>query len=95
MLKIGRHKVTVATFFLVMITINALANVLPINGMLTGQVSDALPNLFVPAPITFSIWGLSYLLLFGFVLYNFIIHENDRENKKTEIAQLGRYFGTS
>ncbi len=92
MRKTGRQNVTVAMFFLVMITINALANVLPINGVTTGQISDALPNLFVPAPITFSIWGLIYLLLFGYVLYNFIIHEDDRENKQMELAKLARYF---
>ena len=42
-------------FFLGMIFINFLANYLPINGKNTGQVSDQYPNLFVPAPITFSI----------------------------------------
>lgn len=95
MLKTGRQNIVVAMFFLVMITINALANVLLINGVTMGQVSDALPNLFVPAPITFSIWGLIYLLLFGYVLYNFIIHEDDRENKQKELAQLARYFCVS
>ncbi len=53
----------VALSFLVMVTVNALANALPLNGVNTGQLSDELPNLFVPAGITFSIWGLIYLLL--------------------------------
>jgi hypothetical protein len=51
-----------------MITVNALANALPLNGVNTGQLSDELPNLFVPAGLTFSIWGLIYLLLAGHLL---------------------------
>lgn len=51
-----------------MIAVNALANALPLNGVNTGQLSDELPNLFVPAGLTFSIWGLIYLLLTGHVL---------------------------
>jgi hypothetical protein len=49
--------------FLGVITVNALANILPINGVGTGTLSDEIPNLFVPAGLTFSIWGLIYLLL--------------------------------
>ncbi|OJV22991.1 MAG: hypothetical protein BGO30_01025 [Bacteroidetes bacterium 41-46] len=54
--------------FVAMITANALANALPINGLTTGELSDLYPNLFVPAGVTFSIWGLIYLLLFVFII---------------------------
>ena len=54
--------------FLIVVTVNALANILPINGVGTGQLSDELPNLFVPAGLTFSIWGLIYLLLAGYAI---------------------------
>jgi hypothetical protein len=53
-------------FFLGMVFVNFLANYLPINNKNTGQLSNQYPNLFVPAPITFSIWGVIYLLLFIF-----------------------------
>lgn len=49
-----------------MITVNALANILPINGYNTGQISAFYPNMFVPAGFTFSIWGIIYLLLFAY-----------------------------
>jgi len=49
--------------FLGVVTVNALANILPINGVGTGTLSDEIPNLFVPAGLTFSIWGLIYVLL--------------------------------
>ena len=38
----------------------------------TGQLSDLYPNLFVPAGFTFSIRGVIYLLLFGFVIWQFV-----------------------
>jgi hypothetical protein len=53
-------------FFLAMVFVNFLANYLPINNKNTGQLSNQYPNLFVPAPITFAIWGVIYLLLFTF-----------------------------
>ena len=52
-------KTVVAAAFIVMIAVNALANILPFNHLTTGQVSDAYPNLFAPAPLTFGIWASS------------------------------------
>ena len=53
---------------LIMLSVNALANILPINGYNTGQVSAFYPNLFVPDGFTFSIWSVIYFLLIGFVV---------------------------
>jgi translocator protein len=53
---------------ILMLTVNTLANTIPINGYNTGQVSSFYPNLFVPDGFTFSIWGVIYLLLIGFVV---------------------------
>jgi translocator protein len=50
------------------LTVNALANLLPINGMNTGEVSALYPSLFTPAGFTFSIWSVIYLLLVGFAI---------------------------
>ena len=52
-----------------MIVVNALANALPINGLQTGEVSNLYPNLFGPAPVTFAIWGLIYLGLIAYAVY--------------------------
>jgi hypothetical protein len=54
--------------FLFMITLNYLANALPLNGKTTGQLSEQYPNLFTPAGLTFSIWGVIYLLLLVFII---------------------------
>lgn len=49
---------------------NFLANALPLNGLTTGEISDAFPILFVPAGYVFSIWGVIYLGLFAFTVYS-------------------------
>ncbi len=48
------------------LTVNALANILPLGGIQTGEVAWKYDNLFVPAGFTFSIWGVIYLLLIIF-----------------------------
>lgn len=54
-----------------MVVMNYLANALPLNGKTTGELSDAYPNLFVPAGVTFSIWGVIYILLVTFCVIQF------------------------
>lgn len=68
--------VVAAILFVAMITVNALANALPINGLDTGEVSDRYPNLFTPSGITFSIWSVIYFFLAGSV----VIMWTDRTN---------------
>ncbi len=57
-----------ALLFIVMVGANGLANALPLNGVNTGQLSDEIPNLFVPAGLTFAIWGLIYAMLLGYAI---------------------------
>ncbi|WP_332309474.1 TspO/MBR family protein [Planococcus lenghuensis] len=45
------------------IALNITANVLPLNGQTTGEISDRLSVLFTPAGYVFSIWPVIYLLL--------------------------------
>ncbi|MDD5622558.1 MAG: hypothetical protein PHQ09_05320 [Actinomycetota bacterium] len=54
------------------IVVNALAVMLPINNVTTQELSDKYPNLFVPAGITFSVWGVIYILLVLFIIYQFV-----------------------
>jgi hypothetical protein len=54
-----------------MLVMNYLANALPLNNKTTGELSDSFPNLFVPAGLTFSIWGVIYLLLIVFCVVQF------------------------
>jgi hypothetical protein len=63
--------VVAAVMYVFMMVMNTLANTLPINGITTGNVSFRYPNLFQPTGMTFSIWGIIYLLLFAYVVYQF------------------------
>ncbi|HUT00699.1 MAG TPA: hypothetical protein VMY59_10315 [Candidatus Thermoplasmatota archaeon] len=68
----GKKKLLqIGNILAVMITIliNALAVLLPLNNKTTQELSDALPNLFVPAGITFSIWSIIYILWVAFAVY--------------------------
>ncbi len=51
------------------IVVNTLANALPLNGLNTGEISDRFEVYFVPAGYVFSIWGLIYLALLAFTIY--------------------------
>jgi hypothetical protein len=62
-------RLVVTVTFVLMVSMNVLANALPLNGRLTGEISDFYGNLFAPAGITFAIWGVIYLLLGCHVLY--------------------------
>jgi benzodiazapine receptor len=55
--------------FIGVIVVNSLANAIPLNGQNTGEISAKYPSLFTPAGFTFSIWGLIYLSLTAFVIY--------------------------
>jgi benzodiazapine receptor len=77
---------TVAT-----ITINSLANALPINGQTTGEISDRFDVYFVPAGYVFSIWGLIYLSLGAFAIYQTLPAQ--RENP--HLRRIGYLFALS
>jgi benzodiazapine receptor len=65
--------------FLATIAVNSLANILPLNGITTGELSDYYGNLFTPAGYVFSIWGVIYLLLAVFAYYQFKADESLHE----------------
>ena len=75
--------------FGLMVYMNYLANALPLNDKTTGQLSEQYPNLFTPAGVTFSIWGIIYALLLIFVIIQF------REQNKQMIAAIGWAFAIS
>lgn len=89
-------KVSVVITFVLMIVVNVLANILPINGISTGAVSDSYPNLFAPAGITFSIWGVIYLLLGAYVLYQSGFFQDQVSDKKGKLMEkVGIIFSLS
>lgn len=89
-------RLLVGASFLAMIAVNALANILPINGITTGQISDSYPNLFAPAGVTFSIWGLIYFLLGAYTVYQSAFTKNDFLKKNGKLfRKINIYFSFS
>ena len=70
------------------IVVNSLANALPINNRTTGEISDSFPVLFTPAGYVFAIWGLIYLSLIGFAIYQIL----PSQQKNPLIPRIGGWF---
>lgn len=77
-------QIGVVLSFLLMVTVGFLGDLLPINGQTTAAVAAKYSTLFNPAGFTFSIWGVIYILLVFYILYQIgFFHKND--NIKPEI----------
>jgi len=63
-----RQVAVIATTLLTLV-VNILANSLPLNGLSTEEISDRFDVFFVPAGYVFSIWGLIYLGLIAFTVF--------------------------
>ena len=81
-------KIIAGLAYIAMVAVNFMANSLPINNRSTGEISEAYPNLFAPAGLTFAIWGVIYLLLAGFVVYLFLNKEKRNEELFSKINPL-------
>jgi hypothetical protein len=74
------------------IIVNALAVILPLNGKTTQELSDNLPNLFVPAGITFSIWSIIYIFLIIFMIYQILSLDKKQQYDTVYIEKIGGWF---
>jgi hypothetical protein len=94
MKKVRTHALINLLGFLVTIVLNGLANGLPINGKTTGELSDMYPNLFVPAGVTFAIWGLIYTLMLVFIVYQFLAAFRKKANTQV-VKTVGIWYFVS
>jgi hypothetical protein len=74
------RQLTVILTIIATIVINVLANALPLNGLNTGEISDRFKVYFVPAGYVFAIWGLIYLGLIAFAIFQAL--PSQRENPR-------------
>ncbi len=74
--------------FAVVIFVNVLANALPFNDQSQAEIAAKYPSLFTPAGFTFSIWGVIYLALLIFVVWQAL--PSQRSNAKA--ASISRLF---
>ncbi len=80
---------------IVALTLNFLAVSLPLNNKTTGELSDAYPNYFVPAGFTFSIWGIIYILLIGFMVFQAYQYYKNNTSTIKNIEAIGPWFFVS
>ncbi|WP_353893632.1 tryptophan-rich sensory protein [Proteinivorax hydrogeniformans] len=88
-------KTIVTLSFLAMVLVNLLANIIPINDVETGDVSEAFENLFAPAGFTFAIWGVIYISLAGYTVYQLGLFHKAGNYKGDLLKKVGVYFTIS
>jgi len=62
-----------------------------LNGVTSGEVSDLYPTLVTPAGFTFSIWGVIYMFLLVFIVYQALPKNRDQPF----LRQIGLLFALS
>jgi len=67
---------------------NGMANALPLNNLTTGEISDRFRVYFVPAGYVFSIWGLIYLGIIAFAIYQALPVQRDNPR----LGRIGYLF---
>jgi benzodiazapine receptor len=79
-----------AVAFVATVAVNGLAGSTKLlNGIMTsGEVSDLYPTLITPAGYTFSIWGIIYVLLLVFIVYQAL----PRNKEKPFLRQVSFLF---
>src|SRR5512143_803880 len=73
------------------LTVNVLANALPLNGQNTGEISDRFKVYFVPAGYVFAIWGVIYIGWIAFTVYQAL----PAQKEKPRLRRLGFLFALS
>ena len=79
-------QIAVAAALVGTIYVNYLAQKLPINGLTQTDISESLPNLFTPAGLTFSIWGVIYLLLAAYTVFQLGLFKKNRSMSEVSIT---------
>jgi benzodiazapine receptor len=87
-------KVANVLAFLVTIAVNAAANIIPLNGVTTAELSDKYGNLFTPAGYVFSIWGVIYILLAAFTYYQYTADDEELHEKIGWLFVVSSFFNS-
>lgn len=77
--------------FLLTFAVNGYANYAKLNGVTTAEVSDTFNVLFVPAGYVFAIWGVIYLFLIAFLIFQF----TPAQKNNPRFSAIAPYFALS
>ena len=73
------RKLSVIISTLAAIFVNGLAVALPLNGQDTGAISDQFKVFFVPAGYVFSIWGIIYIGMIAYAIFQILPSQNNNQ----------------
>jgi translocator protein len=90
-MRAARRQITVILALVAMIAVNGLASTTVLNGQTTAAVSDRIPAYFVPAGYVFSIWGVIYLFLIGYAVYQAL----PAQRANARVQSVGYLFALS
>ncbi len=92
----GHNKKLLSRFvvitYILMIAVNILAEVLPLNNINTGEIADKYKNLFTPVEYTFLIWFVIYILLGIYTMYQFNFNLRRPDNNDRVVRRVNFYF---
>ena len=92
MKRVKRYQILNILALIITIFVNGLANSIPLNGKTTGEISDIYANLFAPVGITFAIWGIIYLGLGLFIVYQFGFLSKGKKYYLDIVSRIGNSF---
>lgn len=76
---------------IIALSVNGLANALPLNGKNTGVISDQFRVYFVPAGYVFAIWGVIYIGWIAFAVYQAL----PAQRNNPRLARIGWLFAAN
>lgn len=88
-------KILTVVAYAVMVAVNYIAVLLPLGGRGTGEISDNYSNLFAPAGYAFSIWGIIYILLGIYVVYQLWLEKNELAERVNRIFIVNAILNAS
>ena len=75
-------------FFIIAFTVSNLSQLKIFGGVTNADISNKYATVFTPAGITFAIWGVIYLSLFGFTIYHVVKSFKDDVHSEASQAIL-------
>ena len=82
------RQISIVIALIITIVVNILSNTLPFNGLSAPEIADSFDVYFVPAGYVFSIWGVIYLGLIAYTVFQLL--PTQRENPR--LRQTGWWF---
>lgn len=75
-------------FFVIAFAVSNLSQLNIFGGVTNADISNKYATVFTPAGITFAIWGVIYLSLFGFCIYHLVRAYKDDVDSEASVAVL-------